>query len=188
MLLTSNKSVPSSLRMPQGHQRLSSSRRTRSVPNVTTYATRASKAQLLTSNKSVPKVTSYATRASKAQLLTSNKSVPSVTSYATRASKAQLLTSNKSVPSVTTYATRASKAQLPTVKQRTRYWYRYSLRFARKDFTWRKCEDAVRAETASSRATCIIDIGKPQRDFLMSFHDTQSSIHASKFYRPMACA
>ena len=166
MLLTSNKSVPSSLRMPQGHQRLSSSRRTRSVPNVTTYATRASKAQLLTSNKSVP----------------------SVTSYATRASKAQLLTSNKSVPSVTTYATRASKAQLPTVKQRTRYWYRYSLRFARKDFTWRKCEDAVRAETASSRATCIIDIGKPQRDFLMSFHDTQSSIHASKFYRPMACA
>ena len=57
-----------------------------------------------------------------------------------------------------------------------------------KDFTWRKCEDAVRAETASSRATCIIDIGKPLRDFLMSYHDTQSSIHASKFYRPMTCA
>ena len=133
-------------------------------------------------------VTSYATRASKAQLLTSNKSVPKVTTYATRASKAQLLTSNKSVPKVTTYATRASKAQLPTSNNAHAIGIGIHCDMHGKDFTWRQCEDAVRAETASSRATCIIATRKPQRDFLVSDHDTQSSIRASPIYRPMARA
>ena len=57
-----------------------------------------------------------------------------------------------------------------------------------KDFSWRKREGAVRAETAPSHATRIIATRKPQRDFLVSDHDTQSSIRASPIYRPMACA
>lgn len=40
--------------MSQGHQRLSSPYSNKSVPNVTSYAARASSSQLLTSNKSVP--------------------------------------------------------------------------------------------------------------------------------------
>lgn len=167
-----------SLRMSQGHQRLSSLRSNKSVPNVTSYATRASKAQLPTVKQVRSCVTSYANKGIRGSARHAQTSPLTLCS----------LRSNKSVPS----SLRMPQGHHPLSSLRSNNAHAIGIGIHcdmhGKDFTWRKCEDAVRAETASSHATCIIDIGKPLRDFLMSYHDTQSSILASKFYRPMACA
>ena len=142
--LRSNKSVPSSLRMPQGHLRLSS--------------------------------------------LRSNKSVPS--SLRMPQGHQRLSSLRRTSPFLTSLRMPQGHHPLSSLRSNNAHAIGIGIHcdMHGKDFSWRKREGAVRAETASSRATCIIDIGKPLRDFLMSFHDTQSSIHASKFYRPMACA
>ena len=132
--------------------------------------------------------TTFGKVAKASQLITSNKSVPSSLRMPQGHQRLSSLRSNRSVPA----SLRMPQGHHPLSSLRSNNAHAIGIGIHcdmhGKDFTWRKCEDAVRAETASSRATCIIDIGKPLRDFLMYYHDTQSSILASKFYRPMACA
>ena len=151
--------------MPQGHQRLSSLRRT--GPFLRHYVCHKG---IKGSAPYVEQVRSF------------------VTSYATRASRAQLLTSNRSVP--TSLRMPQGHHRLSSLRSNNAHTISIGIHcdLHGKDFSWRKCEGAVRTETAPSRATCIIATRKPQRDFLVSDHDTQSSILASPIYRPMACA